>query len=51
MTREDEAFLASVLARPEWPRIRALLIELGLSVKPLDELIARVRREVWRDFS
>lgn len=51
MTLADEAYLASFLARPEWPRVRALLMDLGLSVERLDEVIARVRRDLWRDFS
>lgn len=51
MTPTDEAALATWLARPEWPRVRVLLIGLGFDVEPLDDLIARTRRTVWRDFS
>lgn len=51
MTPADEAFLASALATPEWPRVRALFTELGVPVAKLDKLIARVRVAVWRDFS
>lgn len=52
MTRQDEHDLASFLARPDWPRIRPLLAEvLGAPLTKLDELIRRVRREQWKDFS
>lgn len=51
MTPADEARLATWLARPDWPQIRALLVALGVAVEPLDGIIARTRRDVWKDFS
>lgn len=52
MTPANEAALATFFAKPEWPIIRALLGELlGVPLTPLDDLIQRTRREVWRDFS
>ena len=52
MTPAEEAELASFLAKPEWARIRPLLAEtLKVPLKPLDELIRRVRRDQWKDFS
>ena len=51
MTPTEEHALASFLARPEWPVVRPLLQALGVPMKPLDDLVKRVRREQWRDFS
>lgn len=52
MTPQDEATLASWIARADWPQIRPLLQQLlGVSMKPADDLVRRIRRELWRDFS
>lgn len=52
MTPANEAALATFFAKPELPLIRALLGELlGVPLTPLDEVIDRVRVEVWKDFS
>lgn len=52
MTPADEAALATFFAKPEWPRLRPLLAEvLGVDLGPLEQLIARVRAEVWGDRS
>lgn len=52
MYASDEE-LASWLARPEWPVIRATLLLRGHYdfIAEMDALIERVRREVWKDFS
>lgn len=52
MTPAEEARLATWIARPDWPTIRPLLqTVLGATLKPVDELVLKVRREQWGDRS
>lgn len=48
----EEGRLASFMARPEWPEIRKLLEQLTPgSVAPIEAVMLKVRRELWKDFS
>jgi hypothetical protein len=52
MTPDQEAKLATWLARPGWAEARALIEEvLGVPMNPLDAIIWRTRRHLWKDFS
>jgi hypothetical protein len=49
----SDAELASFFARPGWERVKATLQLWGHYevAAEIDEVIERVRREVWRDLS
>jgi hypothetical protein len=50
--QQVENRVATFFADPRWPALRPHVeCLLGVSLTPLDELVARVRRETWRDFS
>lgn len=52
MTLEEECRLATFIARPEWREVRHLVEQLAPgAVEPLEAVVKRVRKSVWRDFS
>lgn len=52
MTPAEEAKVATFFADPRFKAIRSHVEALlGVNLTPLDEIVARVRVELWRDFS
>lgn len=49
MSREEEAAIATVFATPAVKAIRPLIEHLNFV--QIDEIVARIRREVWQDYS
>lgn len=48
-TQSEEAAIATAFATPQMRVLRPLISDLSFA--QIDEIIARVRREVWRDLS
>lgn len=50
--RKAEQALATFFARPEYAEIRPLLEQIApSSTAPIDALVLKIRREVWKDLS
>lgn len=43
--------IASFFARPGGPRVLELIEDHGLTPQEVREIVEKVRREVWRDYS